>query len=100
MGRRFKSKAYKQYIKDVNALLPKSTAIPEGKLTVRYNFYFSNKSSDYDNAIKQAQDIICDKYNINDSLIYKAVIEKFIVKKGCEKIEFKFMSYSENKADN
>jgi Holliday junction resolvase RusA-like endonuclease len=93
LGRRFKSKEYKRYTKDVNLLLPPSMDVPEGKLTVYYNFYFSNAGSDWDNAIKQITDIVCKKYGFNDNRIYKGIVEKFIVPKGSECIKFEFKSY-------
>ena len=92
-GRRFKSDTYKKYERDVSFLLPKKITIPQGKLGARYHFYFSNANCDYDNAIKPLQDIICANYGIDDRHIYLAIIEKFIVKKGQEKIEFEFFNY-------
>jgi Holliday junction resolvase RusA-like endonuclease len=92
-GRRFKSDKYKQYAKDVRLLLPKQITIPKGELGIRFHFYFSNKASDWDNPIKPLQDVICACYGIDDRHIYLAIIEKFIVKKGQEKIEFEIFEY-------
>lgn len=86
-GRRFKTQDYIAYDTELSHLLP-HLAIPEGKLEVHYIFGLSSKASDYDNCIKQFQDIISKKYGFNDNRIYKAVIEKVDVKKGEEYIEF------------
>ena len=86
-GRRFKRPEYKQYERDLGLLLP-PMKIPKGKLVVHYVFGLSHKGSDYDNCIKQFQDIISKAYGFNDNRIYLATIEKVDVKKGEEFIEF------------
>lgn len=91
-GRRFKTKTYKDYEKTLLSILPNLT-IPEGNLKVTFRFGFSSKASDWDNPIKPLQDILQKKYNFNDSRIYKAEIEKVIVKKGKEFIEFFIEEY-------
>lgn len=92
-GRKFKTADYKQYEKDLNYLLPKSIEIPEGKIWVHYIFGLSSKGSDYDNCIKQFQDIISKKYGFNDNRIYRAMIDKVDVKKGEEFIKFYIYNY-------
>jgi hypothetical protein len=95
-GKRFKTPALKRYTRDVFLLLPKLESIPTGKLRFDYKFYLSNAGADYDNPIKPIQDIICAKYKhlgLNDNQIYFSTIEKILVKKGQEKIEFKISSY-------
>lgn len=87
-GRRFKTSKYKEYEKELWYTLPR-IKVPEGKLKVHYQFGFSYKGSDYDNAIKQFQDIISRKYKFNDSRIYKAIVEKIDVDKEKEFIRFK-----------
>lgn len=91
-GRRFKTKTYKDYEKTVLNLLPK-LKLPEGKLKLVIRFGFSSVASDWDNPIKPFQDILQKKYDFNDSRIYKAEIEKVIVKKGQEFIEFYIDEY-------
>lgn len=93
-GRRFKTDKYKRYSRDVSLLLPKSLEIPKGKLAITFRFYFSNSNCDWDNPIKPIQDIICSNYGIDDRHIYLAIIEKFVVKKGQERIEFEIYEYS------
>ena len=91
-GRRFKSNDYKAYERELSLLLP-PLKVPEGKLQVHYIFGFSSKGSDYDNAIKQFQDVASKKYNFNDNKIYRALIEKVDVKKGEEYIRFEIKEY-------
>jgi len=86
-GKRFKTKTYKDYEKNVLAILP-NLKIPEGNLKLIITFGFSSKLSDWDNPIKPFQDILQKKYKFNDSRVYKAEIEKVIVNKGLEFIEF------------
>lgn len=93
-GRRFKTPKYKKYESDTLMILPK-IKIPEGKLEIHYKFYFSSKLSDIDNPVKPFQDILCKKYGIDDRDIYRMSIEKHIVKKGCDCIEFEIMEFLE-----
>ena len=86
-GRRYKTEDYKRYEADLGFLLP-HIDIPEGKLEIHYIFGVSSKAFDYDNGIKQFQDVISKKYGFNDNRIYMATIEKIDVKKGEEYIEF------------
>ena len=92
-GKRFKTNTYKRYCKDVSMLLPNKMEIPKGKLGIRIHFYFSRSTSDWDNPIKPFQDILCSNYGIDDRHIYLAIVEKFIVPKGKEKIEFELFEY-------
>lgn len=91
-GRRFKSNKYKAYETELFYLLP-PFKVPEGKLQVHYIFGLSSKNADYDNCIKQFQDIASKKYGFNDNKIYKAIIEKVDTKKGEEFIKFKIEEY-------
>lgn len=87
-GKRFKTKAYKDYEKEVLLLLPNSYKVPLNRLEITFTFGFSSKLADWDNPIKPFQDILQKKYKFNDSQIYKATVIKEIVKKGDEFIEF------------
>lgn len=86
-GRRFKTNIYKNYEKEIIALLPK-TQFPEGKVSIEITFGFSNKSSDIDNPLKPFLDILQKKYGFNDKDIYKLTVNKEVVKKGNDFIEF------------
>lgn len=86
-GKRFKTKAYKLYERDVLTLLGRYE-IPDGNIHVDLTFGFSNKQSDIDNPIKCFIDILQKKYGFNDNKIYSMRLEKVDVKKGQEFIEF------------
>lgn len=86
-GRRFKTAQYKAYTRNVQLLLPRDAVIPEGRLQIRFTFYLSNASADWDNPVKPLQDVIFGFYRVNDSRIYRAIVEKIIVPKGMEKTE-------------
>ena len=87
-GKRFKTKAYKQYEKECLLLLPKKIDIPDGKLKASLTFGFSSKLADADNPVKCFVDILQKKYGFNDNRIYEYSIKKEDVKKGCEYIAF------------
>ena len=91
-GRKFKTNEYKDFEQALWYLLPNKN-IPQGKLEVYYEFGVSSKNFDYDNGIKQFQDILSKKYLFNDRLIYKANIIKVDVQKGKEYIKFKIKKY-------
>ena len=55
-------------------------------------FGFSSKLADWDNPVKPFQDILQKRYNFDDRDIFKATVEKEIVKKGNEFIEFKILT--------
>ena len=88
-GKRFKTKGYKKYERDVLLLLPKIT-VPDCKLSLILTFGFSNAASDWDNPIKPFVDILQKKYGFDDKMIYRSTVHKQIVKKGGEFIMFKF----------
>ena len=94
-GRRFKTKQYKEYEKEMLLLLG-SMHIPEGPLFLMMRVGLSNKLSDIDNVAKPTIDILQKKYGFNDNRIYKLQLIKEIVKKGDEfiHIEFKEMEVS------
>jgi len=87
MGKRYKTKAYKDYEKAVLLML-KPMEVESGKLLLSLRFGLSSKNADYDNPIKPFQDILSKKFGFNDRFIYKAIIEKVDVAKGEEFIEF------------
>ena len=91
-GRRFKTPKYKEYEEELLWKL-KDKKIPLGKLAIIFRFGFSNKMCDWDNPIKPLQDILQKRYKFNDRDVYRASIEKEIVKKGEEFIEFFIEKY-------
>ena len=94
-GKRFKTKDYNNYEKEVLLLLP-TLVVPDGNLEIRLKFGVSSKLSDWDNPIKPFQDILQKKYGFDDRRIYKAVVEKEIVKKGGEYIVFEIKELKEH----
>lgn len=90
-GRRFKTNKYKSYEKELILKL-KPYNIPLAPYKVYYEFGLSNMCSDWDNCIKQAQDILQKKYLFNDKDIIEAHVKKVKVKKGEEYFLFKIES--------
>ena len=86
-GRKFKTPEYKTYEINVMMLL-KPMEIPAGNLFVTLTAGFSNKLCDIDNIAKPFIDILQRRYDFNDNRIWKLVLNKRIVKKGSEYIEF------------
>lgn len=85
-GRRFKTKDYKEYEKNVLMLLP-NIIVPDSLIKIEIIFAFSNSLSDIDNPLKLFLDIIQKKYGINDCKIYELNVKKVIDKN--EYISFK-----------
>lgn len=70
-------------------MLPKHIELPEPPYRIYLKFGFSSALSDWDNSIKNFQDLVSEKYGFNDRLIRAGVVETEQVKKGYEYIEFK-----------
>lgn len=86
-GRRFKTKDYDVYERELMYRLPKKV-IPAGKLYLYLRIGFSSKASDLDNSIKPILDILQKKYGFDDKRVYRIDATKVDVKKGEEFIEF------------
>ena len=93
-GRRFRTKEYDRYQKDVFWQL-KPMAIPDTKLKLKITVAFSNKAADLDNSLKAFQDILQKFYHFNDSQIYAIDATKVIVKKGHEFIDFEILEFNQ-----
>lgn len=93
-GRRFSTPELKEYKRYISSCLP-DKSLPDGKMAVWYRFGVSARASDGDNLIKCFQDALGDHYEFNDNRIYKWVVEKVIVKKGQEFIEWNIEEYEE-----
>lgn len=87
-GRRFKTDMYKDY-EELLLVHLKPCDIPEGELELNIKVGLSSRSADVDNVLKPFIDILQKKYGFNDKNVYILRIEKEIVKKGEEYIEFK-----------
>lgn len=86
-GRRFKTPELEAFKEECYFRLPKQD-IPEGELSVKYEFGISSKNSDLDNLVKCFQDALAVKYGFNDRQIYHIEAVKVDVKKGEEYIKF------------
>lgn len=90
-GRRFKTKNYYKYCKDLSFVLPK-IKVNDGSLEIHFIFGITS-CSDIDNPIKLIIDIFQKKYHFDDKNVMKLIVEKKIVKKGSEYFEFKIIPY-------
>jgi Holliday junction resolvase RusA-like endonuclease len=91
-GRKVRTSKHRDYEEEILYLLPKMK-VPEGKLSVSYEFGLSSKNADGDNFIKIFQDILSKKYGFNDNTIYEWNIVKVNVNKGKEYIRFDIKEY-------
>lgn len=87
-GRRFHTKEHKIWSQSVNILLPNSFKLPLPPFEIKLRFGMSSSSSDFDNPTKFFIDSLATKYRFNDKLIRKGTIEKTLVPKGKEFIEW------------
>lgn len=88
-GRKFKSPIYKQYEKDCLERLGDFNGDFTGvALELSLVVGLSNMASDVDNVVKPFVDILQKKYGFNDKFIFRLIVEKKIVAKGTEFIEF------------
>ncbi len=91
-GKRFKTKEYLSYEKELLEILP-DMELPNAPYHLHYEFGFSNKASDIDNPCKSFTDVLQKRYDFNDKHIYRLTVEKRIVEKGKEYIKFFLQSY-------
>lgn len=94
-GKRYRTKAYDKYERDMLFLLPK-IKVPDGKLYIEMTFGFSNSKCDIDNPIKPFFDILQKKYGFDDKMIYKTTVNKHLVKRGAEFVMFKIHEFIGN----
>lgn len=90
-GRKFRTKKYDAYIATLMLILPK-ISLPKPPYSINLVVGYSNILSDIDNCLKPFIDCLQKKYLFNDRDIYKLSIEKKIVKKGKEFINFEIKS--------
>ncbi len=86
-GRRFKTPKYNDYIKHMLYILP-PLDVPGCELSLEVTFGLSSRAADIDNPLKCFIDCLQKKYGFDDKMIFKLVVEKEIVKKGNEFIEW------------
>jgi len=86
-GRRFKTDKYSDYINHMLLILPPLN-VPDGELALEITFGLSSRAADIDNPLKCFIDCLQKKYGFDDKMIFKLFVEKVIVKKGAEFIEW------------
>lgn len=86
-GRRFKTKEYKSYEKEMLLKL-KRLPMPPPPYEIAIVFFMSNIMSDLDNPVKPFLDLLQKKYSFNDRSIMKMSVEKRKCLKGNERISF------------
>jgi len=92
-GKRFKTKEYSAYEKEVLLKLKSHKITIDGPIELNLMVGLSNMASDADNVVKPFVDILQKKYKFNDKYIFRLVVEKILVAKGAEFIEFFMKSY-------
>jgi Holliday junction resolvase RusA-like endonuclease len=88
-GKRYKTKDYKEYEKELWYLLP-NIEVPKGKIKLKITVGYKNKLADIDNFIKPFVDVAQKKYGFNDNQIYRLEIDKEV---GDEFIDFRIEQY-------
>ena len=91
--KRFKTKSYKDYEKILLLILPKKMNIYK-KMELRILWAFSSPLSDTTNPIKLFEDILSKKYDFNDRDVWRVIMEKKIVPKWSEYIQFQINEFS------
>ena len=92
-GRRYKTNFYNTYERELLLKLPNKYTAPEGKKHLDIVVGFSSQLSDVDNMLKPFIAILQKKYKFNDKDIFKITIEKKLVAKGKEFIDWKLEEY-------
>jgi Holliday junction resolvase RusA-like endonuclease len=88
-GKRFKTKTYTSYEKELLLrLAPYDFEKSKEPLEISLIVGLSNMASDVDNVVKPFLDILQKKYNFNDKYVFRLIVEKNLVVKGAEFIEF------------
>jgi Holliday junction resolvase RusA-like endonuclease len=87
-GKRFKTKEYLNYEKNLLSLLPHQK-LPDKPFKIYIEFGMANSASDWDNPIKPFVDVLQKKYLFDDKDIQEGTVKKIKVKKGEEYINFK-----------
>lgn len=92
MGKRFKTKDYKNFELNMLSILPKIKQNLKGNLRIEIEYGFSSKLSDVDNPTKMVLDCLVKKYLFDDRQIYQLYQTKTIVPKGQDYIKFKIIN--------
>lgn len=92
-GKRFKTKLYQHYEMEVLSKL-KAMKLPTPPFAIDFIFGFSSPLADLSNPLKLIEDILQKKYKFNDNKIFFETLEKVLVPKGEEFIEFQIREYT------
>lgn len=94
-GRRFKTKEYKDFERELLSLLAGQKKIAQGAIELRIRFHMKNhKSSDWDNPIKTLQDVLVKSGVISDDKnVYIGMAQK--VPSKTDYIEVMILPYVE-----
>ncbi len=92
-ARRWPTEEYKAFQKELFIILPKNLVIPDGRLALIINIGVSNSGFDLFNAEKCFTDTLQKVYGFNDNRIFYGVMEKEVVTKGNEYIDFLITKY-------
>lgn len=87
-GSKRPTETFKKYREDVASLLPDDYEVPDGPLFIFFRWGLSNRGNDIDNSCKPFLDCLQNKYGFNDNKVYQIIMDKVIVAKGQEFIEF------------
>jgi len=90
-GKRFKTKKYRSYEKEVLLKL-NPMKVDSTRLSVSLVFGLSSKNADIDNPVKPILDILQKKFQFNDKQIYRLNVEKVDVAKGDEFIDYEILN--------
>ena len=93
-GKRFKTIDYTAYEFNLTKMLPNEFVAPLGKLELNIKVGFSSPLADIDNMLKPFIDILQKKYKFDDKHIFKLVVEKELVSKHREYIDWKLTEYN------
>lgn len=85
-GKRFKTPKYNRYERELLKLLPDIEIERFERLSI--TFFVSSVLSDIDNPLKPFIDVLQKRYKVNDRDLKQLIVNKEIVKKGEERIEF------------
>ena len=98
-GRRFKSKAYRAFEKEISVLLLPYKEKITGYCAVLYRFHLKNwKKTDGDNCVKTVQDFIVKRGIIEDDrFIMRYVIEKVPSDRDFVEVEIEPINYEETR---
>lgn len=97
LGKKVKSKFYRNYEELVMEMLPEELEIPDSPMLFCATFGLSSSLADWDNPVKPFVDILQSAYSFNDKEIFTGIIRKAKVKEGEEYIDFKLTYLSAEK---